>query len=122
MDKKDLAVGFLKTVVATQVREAYEKFVAPHFVHHNQYFKGDRQSLMLAMEEAHRANPNTTIDIKQVIGEGDKVVVHSHVRHKPGDLGFAVVHIFKFAGNQVVELWDLGQPVAKDSPNENGPF
>jgi hypothetical protein len=50
------------------------------------------------------------------------VITHSHVKQRPDDIGGAVVHIFKFANNKVVELWDLGQPIAKDSPNENGPF
>src|SRR5262249_13848809 len=44
------------------------------------------------------------------------------VRQKPGDLGAAVVHIFKFEGNLIVELWDMGQAVPEDSPNENGMF
>ena len=44
------------------------------------------------------------------------------MRQKPGDLGAAVVHIFKFEGNLIVELWDMGQAVPEDSPNENGMF
>jgi len=34
----------------------------------------------------------------------------------------AVVHIFRFENGKVVELWDLGQQMIKDSPNENGLF
>lgn len=34
----------------------------------------------------------------------------------------AVVHLFKFKDGKVVELWDLGQVIAPDSPNENGAF
>ena len=34
----------------------------------------------------------------------------------------AVVHIFRFEQDRVAELWDLGQPIAADSPNENGMF
>jgi hypothetical protein len=32
------------------------------------------------------------------------------------------VHIFRFAGDRVVELWDVAQPLPADSPNENGAF
>ena len=31
--------------------------------------------------------------------DGDFVAVHSHVRQRPGDLGAAVVHIFRFDGD-----------------------
>jgi predicted SnoaL-like aldol condensation-catalyzing enzyme len=34
----------------------------------------------------------------------------------------AVVHIFRFDGDKVVELWDLGQLLSKDSRNERGAF
>jgi hypothetical protein len=34
----------------------------------------------------------------------------------------AVVHIFRFEHDRIAELWDVGQPVSKDSPNENGMF
>lgn len=122
MNKKDIATAFLKTVVARRVREAYEKYTAPHFKHHNQYFKGDRESLMNAMEEAHSQFPDTSIDIKQVLEEGDKVMTHSLVKHRPEDKGIAVVHIFRFEKDKVVELWDLGQELLPESPNENGPF
>jgi predicted SnoaL-like aldol condensation-catalyzing enzyme len=32
------------------------------------------------------------------------------------------VHIFRFRGDKIVELWDLGQEVPESSPNENGMF
>lgn len=54
--------------------------------------------------------------------EGELVAVHSHVRQKPGDLGAAVVHIFRFEKGRIVELWDLGQPVPEKSPNQYGMF
>lgn len=122
MTRKESAVSFLTMVANRHVREAYDKFISPTFIHHNPYFQGDRQSLLTAMEEAGNRNPNKQIEIKQAVEEGDTVVTFSHVRQNPGDSGVAVVHIFRFDGDQVVELWDLGQPLAKDAPNENGPF
>jgi predicted SnoaL-like aldol condensation-catalyzing enzyme len=123
MSPKEMAVSFLKMAGGGKVREAYEQFIAPDFIHHNQYFKGDRESLMLAMEEASRKSPNKSIDIKHVYDAGDTVITHSHViRQDPADPGIAVVHIFRFKNGRVAELWDLGQPMMKDSPNENGMF
>ena len=118
-----MAASFLKMAGGGDVKAAYEKFIAPDFIHHNQYFKGDRQSLMNAMEEAHKKSPNKSIDVKQVFEDGDFVITHSLVaRSDPAQAPIAVVHIFRFKHDRVVELWDLGQELVRDSPNENGPL
>jgi predicted SnoaL-like aldol condensation-catalyzing enzyme len=119
---KEAASTFLRMVLAGKIREAYGKFVAPDFKHHNAYFAGDRQSLMLAMEEAHLLQPNKEFEIKHSVAEGDMVAVHSHLRPKPGEPGMAVLHLFRFHDGKIVELWDLGQPIPKDLPNQNGMF
>lgn len=122
MSKKEIAISFLKHAATGEVRTAYEKFVSLNFIHHNQYFKGDRASLLRAMEEAHKASPNKSIDVKQVIEECDKVVAHSVVRRKDESLPLiAVVHIFRFEDNMIAEMWDIGEEVDIHSPNENGP-
>ena len=124
MSSKESAISFLRMVSRGDVRAAYDKFIAPDFFHHNQYFKGDRESLMIAMEEASRKEPNKSIDVKHVYEcGGDTVITHSQVtRQNPADPAIAVVHIFRFRDSRVVELWDLGQPILKDSPNENSVF
>ena len=123
MSRKELAVAFLKMAGLGDVRAAYDRFTGSNFIHHNQYFKGDRQSLMAAMEEASRTAPNRSIDVKHVYEDGNTVITHSLVtRQDPAAQGIAVVHIFRFENDRVVELWDLGQQIAKDSPNENGLF
>jgi predicted SnoaL-like aldol condensation-catalyzing enzyme len=123
MSRKELAIQFLKMASQGEVRSAYDRFITPSFIHHNLYFKGDRDSLMAAMEEASRKSPNRSLDVKQCFEDGETVITHSLVtRMDPKAPGIAVVHIFRFEGDRVAELWDLGQPVPPDSPNENGPF
>ena len=89
---------------------------------HNVYFKGDTNTLMLAMEESSRINPNKIFKIHHALVDKDLVAVHSHVKQNSTDLGVAVVHIFRFEEDKIVELWDLGQALMKDCPNENGVF
>jgi len=121
-NNKDAAVTFLELASMGKVREAYAQFVGAGFRHHNPFFEGSAQGLMAGMEENARQNPNRVLEVKRAIAEGDWVVVHSHVRQKPGDLGAAVVHIFRFEAGRIVELWDLGQPVPEKSPNQYGVF
>ncbi len=123
MSRRESAVRFLRMASAGDVDEAYARFVAPDFVHHNAYFKGDRESLRAAMTEAHRRSPNERLDIHRVLEDGEFVVTHSRVvRHDPAEPDIAVVHVFRFDGGKIVELWDVGQVLLPDSPNENGPF
>jgi predicted SnoaL-like aldol condensation-catalyzing enzyme len=117
---KDAAVSFLTMASRGDVREAYSKFVGADFKHHNPYFEGSADTLMTAMEENARDNPNKTLDMKLAIEEGDLVAVHSHVRLKPDRPGGAVVHIFRFEEGRIVELWDVGQEVPEQSPNQYG--
>lgn len=120
--QKDAATAFLQLVASGKVREAFQKYIAPGFRHHNPSFRGDAESLMLAMEENASKNPDKILEIQRALEDDGLVAVHSRVRQKPGDLGGAVVHIFRFNGDRVVELWDIGQPVPEHSPNEDGMF
>lgn len=121
--RKKAAESFLKMAGMGNVHEAYQQHVAASFIHHNQYFKGDRQSLLTAMQEASRTHPNKSIEIKRIYEDGDTVITHSLVtRQDPQALDIAVVHIFRFEHDRIVELWDVGQPISKESPNENGIF
>jgi predicted SnoaL-like aldol condensation-catalyzing enzyme len=120
--RKAAAIGFLTTVAAGRVREAYDTYIGPGFRHHNPHFKGDGTSLMSAMEENARTNPDKVLEVKRALEDGDLVAVHSHIRQNASDLGAAVVHIFRFEGDRIVELWDAGQAVEATSVNDNGMF
>ena len=120
--RKESAIKFLQMVSSGKVREAYRDYVGQDFRHHNPYFPGDANSLIEAMDENASENPDKTFEVHQALEDGDLVAVHGKVRHKPEDLGAALVHIFRFEGDHIVELWDLGQDVPEESPNKNGMF
>ena len=121
MSNKDIAISFLQSAATGKLDEAYSH-VAANFVHHNAYFKGDAGSLKAGMADAHKQFPHTKIEIQRAIAEADLVAVHSRVQHAPDKPAIAVVHIFRFEGDKIAELWDVGMEVPKDSPNKNGAF
>jgi predicted SnoaL-like aldol condensation-catalyzing enzyme len=120
--RKDVAKAFLQLAATGKVREAYERFVGPGFLHHNPYFRGDADSLRTGMEEAAAKFPQTTIEIQRAIEEGTLVAVHSRVKHEPAGRAIAVVHVFRFKGSSIVELWDIAAEEPPQSPNEHGMF
>lgn len=120
--RKDAAMEFLRLAASGSVREAYQKYVAVGFRHHNPHFRGDAESLAAGMAENAAKFPDKKLEIQRAIEEGDLVAVHSRVRMKPDDAGVAVVHIFRFKANLIAELWDIGMPAPEKSPNEHGMF
>jgi predicted SnoaL-like aldol condensation-catalyzing enzyme len=119
---KDTAVSFLRLVGAGKVRDAYDRHVSATFRHHNAFFRGDRESLMKAMEENAAKSPNKVLDVKRALEDADYVAVHSHIRQHAQDRGAAAVHVFRFESDRIAELWDIGQAIPQDSPNEHGMF
>ncbi|HSC55528.1 MAG TPA: nuclear transport factor 2 family protein [Phnomibacter sp.] len=122
MTIKEIAQDFLKRCAQGNSREAFSLYASREFKHHNAYFKGDGDTLMTAMEEAALQNPNKIFEIKRALQDGEMVAVHSHIRQQPGEAGAAVMHIFRFNNNKIVELWDFAQAVPENMVNENGMF
>jgi predicted SnoaL-like aldol condensation-catalyzing enzyme len=117
-----IATEFLAMAAAGKVREAYDRHVATSFTHHNAWFPGDRESLLLAMEQSAASEPNKAFTVKQVIDSGDRVAVLSHLQRADADKDYAVVHILRFKGSKIVEMWDVGQEIPADSSNTLGMF
>lgn len=120
--RKKAAVKFLQMAASGRAGHAFEELAAPGFRHHNPYFADDARSLAAAMDENARQNPEKELTVLRAIAEGDLVAVHSVVHHATGDRGFATVHIFRFEGDRIAELWDLAQEVPTESPNASGMF
>ena len=64
-DYKQIATDFLMLASKGNSKEAFSKYVSKNFKHHNTYFKGDGESLMIAMEDNAMKNPNKVFDIKK---------------------------------------------------------
>ena len=120
--KADIATEFLSLCASGKVREAYDRHVAENFRHHNAYFPGDRDALLTAMEQSAQSEPNKSFTVRQTIESADRVAVMSHLRRAQADLEYAVVHMLRFEDGKIVEMWDVGQEIPRDSPNKLGMF
>ncbi len=116
------AINFLQLVVAGEIDEAYQRYADMQGKHHNPFSPAGLTELKKAMVENYMQFPNKQLIVKNVLGDGDLVAVHSHIVLSPGEPDFAVAYIFRFKGDKVVELWDIGQPVLADYPNVDGMF
>lgn len=117
---KEIAQDFLKLCARGDSREAFGKYAHKDFKHHNAYFKGDAHTLMVAMEDAHKQSPNKEFRMLRALEDGNLAAVHSFVKQDATETGYVVMHIMRFEGDKIIELWDFGQEIPKDMPNENG--
>ncbi len=119
---KQSAVQYLQMVTTGKIKEAYAKYVDMTGKHHNLFFPAGFPALQQAMIENDFKFPHKKFTIKNVIAEGNMVAVHSHVVLIEGEKGMAVVHMFRFKGDKIVEMWDCGQAIPEDCPNVDGAF
>jgi predicted SnoaL-like aldol condensation-catalyzing enzyme len=120
--QKESAIDFISLVVAGNIDEAYDNYVNMHGRHHNVYYAADFASLKQGMIENHTQFPNKRLMVKNVLGDGNLVAIHSNIILKAGEPGISVFHLFRFENGRIVEMWDVGQPVPINSPNMIGAF
>jgi len=120
MSHKAIAETFLKLASSGRVREAYDRFVHPEFLHHNAYFRGDRASLLAGMEENARQFPDKSYQTLRALEEGKLVAIHGKVTL--GSTQWSVIHILRFREGKIIEEWEASQQALEDSPNDNGIF
>ncbi len=121
-DRKRTAVQFLELVTAGRINQAYREHVDMRGRHHNPFVPAGFSALQQAMLDNHVRMPDKRFKVEHVLGEGDLVTVHARIVLTPGGQTMAAMYLFRFDGDRIVEMWDLGQPVPDDSPNEDGMF
>lgn len=119
--QKDIAKAFLQGIITDKVREIYDLYTLPNFKHHNGFYSSDKESLLEGMVYNNELFPNKKITIKLEVEEPPYVTLFSHVQITE-DKEIALVHIYRFEGEKIAEMWDISQEVPENSPNENGMF
>jgi predicted SnoaL-like aldol condensation-catalyzing enzyme len=121
MSRKETALLFLQRAAFGSVEEAF-RMVTPGFRHHNPHFAAGADALKVAMAESAIKNADKRLDVQRSLEDGDLVVIHSRIVLQREQPGHSVVHIFRFEGDKIAEMWDIGQDVPAESPNSDGMF
>jgi len=123
MDRKDMAVAFLRSIGSGKPKEGL-RFFAADCKTHNPYVAGGMEALtdaMLAVQKDGSQGASESdfeLTIRHVLADGDFVAVHTQLSSsKPAEGGLRQVHLFRFSGDKVVEYWDITQQVPENSPN-----
>jgi predicted SnoaL-like aldol condensation-catalyzing enzyme len=122
MRNKEAAITFLQMTAAGQVEQAFERFAGPRFRHHNPHFAGDAASIKAGMLDNAARFPDMAFEVLRAIADGPLVAVHSRARMTPDGVDIAIVHILRFEGDRIAEMWDIGQARPDPMANEYGMF
>jgi predicted SnoaL-like aldol condensation-catalyzing enzyme len=101
--------------------ENFKKLTTADFKEHDPHQKGDRDSLLQAMQTRQSQAPEH-VDIVRTFADGNYVIFHGIGKHKPGDpkeLGTVVVEILRLENGKVAEQWDVAQPVMEKEKSPN---
>jgi predicted SnoaL-like aldol condensation-catalyzing enzyme len=117
-----LVLDMFAAVLNPMDSAAVDRFIAPGYLQHNQAAEPGRDGLKRFLDMIRAATPEAVHDVKRAFVDGDHVTVHYNVRRWPGDLGWAVIDIFRIEDGMIAEHWDVMQDVVAGGPNPASPF
>jgi predicted SnoaL-like aldol condensation-catalyzing enzyme len=130
---KAVAVAFTETLHSQHdAAKAFTQYATPNFHHHAQWSgkHGTPEEIVKhdieAMQNMAKKFPESRREIKQVIAEGNLVMVHSHAVNGGGvgevyknpkkdnialpKTGEQVIDIYRFENGKIAEHWEVSQP------------
>jgi predicted SnoaL-like aldol condensation-catalyzing enzyme len=99
-----------------------DEFFRTDYIQHNPMARTGAQGLKAFLKWAKSVSPSAEHHVKRMFVDGNYVIAHVHVIVQPGDLGSAVVDIFRIEDGLIAEHWDVAQQLPRQSQNENGMF
>ncbi|MEU8318146.1 nuclear transport factor 2 family protein [Nonomuraea sp. NPDC048881] len=90
------------------------------FVEHSPGNPSGRDAFIAYIAKAPVARAR--LDLKRVIADDDHVMIHHLMTTDDDPRGVAVVDIWRLAGGQIVEHWDVVQPVPEAAHVPHGMF
>ncbi len=122
-DAKRVVLDFFDLAfVKRQPGQAAERYLGAGYTQHNPTAPDGAAAFPGLIAGLFAQAPEASFHLKRVIAEDDLVVLHYNLKFLPDDPGQAVVDIFRVQNGQIVEHWDVMQPVPAESANSNGMF
>lgn len=119
---KKVVAAFIQAGINEKDPTAALKFLGDRFVQHNPSMADGVAAFATFLETLRTRFPNLHVEVKRMVAEDDLVVAHTHGVREPGELGSAIIDIYRLESGKIVEHWDVMQPVPENARNDNGLF
>jgi len=119
---KQVVTQFYQKAINERDFAAARPYMGAWYIQHNPQAQDGIEGFRQFLEFMKATYPQAHSEIKRVIAEGDYVTLHVHSVKQPGELGQAIVDIFRLENNKIVEHWDVIQSIPEQSANGNGMF
>jgi Uncharacterized protein conserved in bacteria len=123
MTNKEVILNLYENVFNRHDFSRIREYMHEDYVQHNPKVPSGLKGFVSCFRDGHFVKfPDFKVYIKHIIEDGNMVAVHTHAVSAPGDIGSAVVDIYRLEDGKVAEHWDVIQMIPKDSVHNNGMF
>lgn len=119
---RQLVVRFYDRVFNQHEVAEGAKVIADGYKQHNPHVPDGKAPFVRYFTDFFQKNPDAKARIVRSAADGDLVWLHVHSTGNAKDRGKAIVDIFRVRDGQIVEHWDVIQPVPETSANANTMF
>jgi len=119
---RQLVMDVYEKVLKPLDESRVDEFFRSDYIQHNPMARSGADGLKAFLRWAKSVSPSAEHHVKRMFVDRNYVIAHVHVVVQPGDLGSAVVDIFRIEDGLIAEHWDVAQQLTRQSQNENGMF
>ena len=116
---KKVVLDFYEKGLNQKDFEAAAKHFGPRYIQHNTNAPDGIEGFKAFIAMRKEKFPNARSEITRIFAESDYVILHVC---EQGERGVAIIDIFRLEDGKIVEHWDVAQPIAEKSANDNGMF
>lgn len=118
----EIATDFIDAIVNKKDFNLASQYLGSEYIEHDPQGENGPIGLKGFIESLKENYPESRIEIKRAIVDGDYVVFHVYSLLNPGTPGQAIVDIFRLENGKVIEHWDVTQAIPDSAANANGMF
>lgn len=117
---KQIATAFYEAALNRHDFQDAKQYMGPTYTQHNPNAADSPEGFAAFLNFLKENHPKSCGIIKRIWADGDFVIMHILERRDPGDRGDAVVDIFRFENEKIVEHWDVTQSIPEQLAHGNG--
>ena len=98
------------------------QYLGPRYIQHNPNAENGPEGFVKYITFIRDHFPRSHSEIMAVFAEGDFVILHVRTRREPDQRGNAIAEFFRLENGEIVEHWDVIQPIPDTDLNGHGMF